>query len=84
VQKQLASDYWKPDWNVDRIEGSLIDQIFLSPGMMHEYEPQSTRVGGMCADGKAEYEGAEIPEYYETISDHCPVYITLHADEDDD
>ncbi len=84
VKKQFVSDYWKPDFNKERIEGSLIDQIFLSPGMMHEYEKGSTRVGGMCADGKNEYKGSEIPEYYETISDHCPVYFTLHADKDDD
>jgi len=84
VKKHFVSDYWKPDYTKERIEGSLIDQIFISKGMMNEYETQSTRVGGMCADGKNEYEGADIPEYYETISDHCPVFITLRADKDDD
>lgn len=79
-----VSNYWKPDYSIERIEGSLIDQIFISGGAKQEYVANSTRTGGMCAGGEPEYVGENIPEYNKSISDHCPVFITLRVDKDND
>jgi len=78
------SNYWKPDYKEERIEGSLIDQIFISADALEEYVKGSVRAGGMCECGEEEYSGIGIPEYYEEISDHCPVYASFRGDIDND
>ena len=78
------TNYWQPDYREERIQGSLIDQIFISRGALEEYVKNSVEVGGMCRDGKPEYKGEAIPEYREKISDHCPVYCSFLADKDND
>lgn len=78
------TDYWQPDYKVERIEGSMIDHIFISRDAKIEFIENSTRVGGMCAEGAFEYAGDSIPEYYKTISDHCPVYTSFRIVEDND
>lgn len=78
------SSYWTPDYKVERIEASLIDQIFISADAKIEYVEGSTAVGGMCASGQFEFRGDSIPEYYDTISDHCPVYGSFRVDVDND
>ena len=82
-QDSLISDYWQPDWQVAEIQGSLIDQIVISADAKIEYIENSTRVGGMCADGQEKYTG-EFPDYYLKISDHCPVYSSFRVFPDDD
>lgn len=78
------SEYWRPDYKKDRIEGSIIDHIFVSPDAGIEFIKGSTRVGGMCALGETEYPGDSIPDYYYKISDHCPVYCSFKVDVDND
>ena len=78
------TNYWQPDYREEKIRGSLIDQIFISNGAKEEYIKHSVHVGGMCNNGKAEYEGDAIPEYRDKISDHCPVYASFRADKDND
>lgn len=78
------TDYWQPDYKKERIEGSMIDHIFLSADAKIEFIENSTRVGGMCAEGAFEYSGDSIPVYYETISDHCPVFASFRVDLDED
>jgi endonuclease/exonuclease/phosphatase family metal-dependent hydrolase len=78
------SDYWQPDYKKERIEGSLIDQIFISKDAKIEFIENSTKVGGMCAEGSFEYIGDSIPDYYQKISDHCPVYSSFKVDMDND
>lgn len=78
------SNYWKPDYSIERIEGSLIDHLFISGDARQEYVANSSRTGGMCGDGKKEYVGEDIPEYNELISDHCPVFLTLRVEKDND
>lgn len=84
ADKNISSDFWQPDYSKKYIEGSLIDQIFISAGARQEYVENSVRVGGMCAEGKNAYKGDEIPEYYKKISDHCPVFATFRVDLDND
>lgn len=78
------SNYWQPDHGVQKIEGSLIDHIFISNDAREEFIENSVKTGGMCADGKSEYADEAIPAYYETISDHCPVFGSFRADKDND
>ena len=78
------SDYWQPDYKKERIEGSLIDHIFISNDAKIEFIENSTKVGGMCDSGKFEYIGDSIPGYYNSISDHCPVYGSFRVDIDND
>lgn len=78
------SDYWQPDYKKERIEGSLIDHIFISDDAKIEFIENSTKVGGMCAEGLFEYVGDSIPEYFNEISDHCPVYGSFKVDVDND
>ena len=78
------TSYWKPDPARERIEGSMIDQIFISADAKDEYVENSIEFGGMCAQGKEDFEGSAIPEYYEKISDHCPVFVTFRVDKDND
>ncbi|MEJ2542667.1 MAG: hypothetical protein P8Y99_01225 [Calditrichaceae bacterium] len=78
------SDYWQPNYKVERIEGSFIDHIFISNDAKIEFIENSTKVGGMCAEGAFEYIGDSIPDYYQQISDHCPVYGSFRVDIDND
>lgn len=82
--KNKWTSYWMPNRSEERIQGSLIDHIFISEDAKIEYIENSLKAGGMCCDGKYEYEGDEIPDYYEKISDHCPVYGSFKADVDND
>ena len=82
--KEGFSNYWQPDYKNERIEGSLIDHIFISDDAKIEFIENSTKVGGMCADGSFEYVGDSIPEYFYKISDHCPVYGSFKVDIDND
>lgn len=78
------TNYWKPDYKTERIEGSLIDHIFISGDAQQEYVDKSVRTGGMCTEAEQDFEGDEIPEYYEQISDHCPIFATFRVDVDND
>jgi hypothetical protein len=78
------SSYWQPDYRIERIEGSLIDHIFISADAQIEYLPNSAQNGGMCSEGKKEYLGEAIPAYHQKISDHCPVWVSFKADVDND
>jgi len=82
-QDSLISNYWQPDYTRERIQASLIDQIFISSGARAEYVAGSVRAGGMCAEGKKEYSDEQIPDYYEYISDHCPVYVSFRTEDKD-
>ena len=82
--KNGYSNYWQPDYKVDRIQGSLIDHIFISENAKIEYIENSAKIGGMCGTDQYEYFGKAIPDYYNLISDHCPVYGSFRADKDDD
>jgi len=84
AEEGYYSNYWQPDYSRERIEGSLIDQIFISSHALQEYVPHSVRAGGMCAQKKEAYEGDEIPDYYKKISDHCPVFVSFKAGPDND
>jgi endonuclease/exonuclease/phosphatase family metal-dependent hydrolase len=79
----LITQYWRPDWNVDRIEAGTIDQLFISSDAKFEYVENSTKVGGYCSAMKNEIIG-EFPYFYEHISDHCPVYSSFKIFPDND
>ncbi|MBD3226518.1 MAG: hypothetical protein GF313_17465 [Caldithrix sp.] len=79
-----GSNYWQPDYKVERVQSSLIDHIFISDDAKVEYVDNSLKVGGMCATGAEEFKGDAIPDYFHTISDHCPVFATFRADVDND
>ncbi len=79
----LITNYWRPDWSKPEIQGSMIDQIVISKDAKIEYIENSTRVGGICADGEQTITG-DFPDYYLKISDHCPVYSSFRAFPDDD
>jgi len=81
---EMVSNYWQPDYKKERIEGSLIDHIFISADAKIEFIENSLKVGGMCAEGALEYRGDSIPDYYQQISDHCPVYGSFRVDIDND
>jgi Endonuclease/Exonuclease/phosphatase family len=78
------SNYWQPDWKVNRIQGSLIDHIFVSADAKIEYIPNKTGVFGPCGAAVESYEGDNIPEFFNKISDHCPVFATFRVDKDND
>ncbi|MCD6377159.1 MAG: hypothetical protein J7L94_16665 [Caldisericaceae bacterium] len=84
LEDSLVTNYWQPDFTKEHIEGSLIDQIFVSSDAKFEMVPNSVKVGGVCAEGKKSYEGPDLPDYYEKISDHCPVFVSFKADVDND
>ncbi len=84
VKEHLYSDYWQPNFDEPYIKGSLIDQIFVSSDAQVELVPNSTEVGGACTQGKDEYRGENIPDYFKKISDHCPVWVSFKADKDND
>lgn len=79
----LITQYWRPDWNINRIESGTIDQLFISSDTKIEYLENSTKVGGYCAGMKNEITG-DFPYFYENISDHCPVYSSFSAYPDND
>jgi endonuclease/exonuclease/phosphatase family metal-dependent hydrolase len=79
----IITQYWRPDWNVERIESGTIDHLFISSDAKIEYIENSTKVGGYCSDQKKEILG-EFPFFYEQISDHCPVYSSFKSSEDND
>jgi len=78
------TNYWQPDWKVNKIQASTIDHIFVSADAKIEFVENSTKVGGACAIGANTYEGENIPEFYKKISDHCPVYSSFLFAKDDD
>jgi endonuclease/exonuclease/phosphatase family metal-dependent hydrolase len=79
----LISNYWRPDWREPRLQSSSIDQIFISRDATEEFRPASIRIGGLCAEGHKEING-EFPEYYQKISDHCPVFVSFETSPDND
>ena len=79
----LITQYWRPDWNVEKIESGTIDHLFISPDAKIEYVKNSIKVGGYCSDMKNDIIG-EFPEFYEKISDHCPVYSSFKSFPDND
>lgn len=79
-----GTSYWQPDYEVERIQASTIDHIFISADARIEYVKNSLKVGGMCARKQAAFRGDSIPEYYRSISDHCPVFVSFRADKDND
>ena len=80
---RLISSYWRPDYSKPEIKGSIIDQIIISSDAKIEYIENSTRVGGLCSEGRETITG-DFPKYYLEISDHCPVYSSFRAFPDDD
>ena len=78
------TNYWQPDYKVNRIKSSTIDHIFISNGAKDEFVENSTNVAGLCSIGKDWLESNEIPEYFLKISDHCPVYASFKVDVDND
>ena len=78
------TNYWRPDYKEERIQGSLIDQIFISADAADEFIENTAKSGGMCSGGAEDYEGEAIPDYYEKISDQCPVFATFRVDIDND
>lgn len=79
----LITQYWRPDWNKDRIEAGTIDHLFISNDAKIEYIENSTKVGGYCSEMKNEIIG-DFPKFYENISDHCPVYSSFKSFPDND
>jgi endonuclease/exonuclease/phosphatase family metal-dependent hydrolase len=77
------SNYWRPDWQKPELEGSLIDQIFISRDATKEFQAASLNVGGLCIEGQQMISG-EFPEYYQKISDHCPVFVSFKTFPDND
>ena len=87
ASRELAgkpTNYWKPDWKVNRIQASAIDHIFVSADARVEYIANKTSVFGPCAAAAESYEGDKIPDFYQRISDHCPVFATFRVDKDND
>lgn len=79
----LITNYWRPDWKKPEIKGSAIDQIFISRDATEEFVPASLKVGAVCSEGHDLISG-EFPEYYQKISDHCPVFVSFKAFPDND
>ena len=82
-QDTLISNYWQPNWQVSEIQSSLIDHVLISSDAQVEYVENSTRVGGLCAEGQDKFTG-KLPDYYLKISDHCPVYSSFKVYPDND
>ncbi len=78
------TNYWQPDYKVNRIQASTIDHIFISADAKDEFVENSTNVAGSCSAGQESYVDNEIPEFYQKISDHCPVYASFEYDVDND
>jgi endonuclease/exonuclease/phosphatase family metal-dependent hydrolase len=78
------TNYWQPDWKVNKIKASTIDQIFVSADAKIEFVEGSIKTSGGCAAGNDFYEGENIPAYFDKISDHCPVYASFKFEKDDD
>jgi endonuclease/exonuclease/phosphatase family metal-dependent hydrolase len=79
----VISNYWRPDWKKPELKSSNIDQIFISRDATKEFKAASIRVGGICDGGHPEITG-EFPDYYQKISDHCPVFVSFQAYPDND
>jgi len=79
----IVSNYWRPDWQKPELKSSNIDQIFISRDATEEFKPASLKVGGLCSDGHRQISG-EFPDYYQKISDHCPVYVSFRGSQDND
>lgn len=79
----IFSGYWRPDWKKPELHSSSIDQVFISDDARQEYIPYSINVGGYCAQ-KEETITGEFPEYYQKISDHCPVFVSFRPFPDND
>ncbi len=82
--KGMPTNYWQPDWKVNKIQASTIDHIFVSADAKIEFVENSTKTGGGCSAGTKTYEGENIPDYFDNISDHCPVYASFRFEKDDD
>ena len=78
------TNYWQPDWKINRIQASIVDQIFVSRDAKMEYISNKTSVFGPCGTAVESYEDENIPDFYNTISDHCPVFATFRIDQDND
>ncbi|KAA3615034.1 MAG: hypothetical protein D8M58_11320 [Calditrichaeota bacterium] len=78
------TNYWQPDWKVNKIKASTIDHIFVSADAKVEFVENSTKTSGGCSAGNEFYEGEEIPQYFNKVSDHCPVYGSFTFEKDDD
>jgi len=78
------TNYWQPDWKVNRIQASVIDHIFVSGDAKIEYVSNKTGVFGPCGAAIESYEGENIPEYFNHVSDHCPMFATFRVDKDND
>lgn len=78
-----TTSYWMPDWQKQELERSAIDQIFISDDAGEEYIKASVKIGGICTEGRNWIRG-EFPDYYENISDHCPVFVSFHRMPDND
>jgi endonuclease/exonuclease/phosphatase family metal-dependent hydrolase len=79
----VISSYWRPDWKKPELKSSNIDQIFISRDATEEFKAASLRVGGICAEGHPEINW-EFPDYYQKISDHCPVFVSFKTFPDND
>jgi len=82
-QKNLITNYWRPDWSKPEIQSSMIDQIVISDDAKIEYVENSTMVGGLCSKGEDIITG-HFPDYYLNVSNHCPIYASFRAFPDDD
>ena len=78
------TNYWQPDWKINKIQASVIDHIFVSSDAKVEYVPTKTGVFGPCGEAIEAYEGESIPDFYNNISDHCPAFVTFRIDQDND
>ena len=79
----VITSYWRPDWQKPELKSSNIDQIFISRDATEEFRAASLRVGGICTEGHQQING-EFPDYYQKISDHCPVFVSFEAYPDND
>ena len=77
------SNYWRPDWQKPMLQGSLIDQIFISESASKAYISQSLSFGAICNSHKNKITG-EFPYYYQRVSDHCPVWVSFKPFPDTD
>ncbi len=77
------TSYWQPDWKKQELKGSGIDQIFISDDATAEYVPASFRIGGICGE-QVESISGDFPDYYNNVSDHCPVFISFKVYPDND
>ena len=77
-----ATNYWWNKKSEYQLESSKIDHIFISNDAKFEYVEGSTRIGGVC--NNADQDNNTVLDYYERISDNCPVYSSFKAFPDND